>query len=122
MINDIRFALRTFRKNPGFTAVAVVTLALGIGGTTTIFSLVYGALLDPFPYADSHRLVVLVSYDKKTGGNAEWKRVTSAEFLDYQEQNHVFDEVIGSTAEDLPLTGTDIPELLRGVRVTRKRL
>jgi putative ABC transport system permease protein len=118
LLQDVRYGLRMLRHSPGFTALAVITLALGIGGTTTIFSLVYGALLDPFPYVDSHRLTVLISYDKTSGGTVEWKWVSSAEFLDYQEQNHVFDELIGSTAEDLPLTGTDVPELLRGVWVT----
>jgi putative ABC transport system permease protein len=53
MYNDLRFTLRMLRKNPGFTAVAVLILALGIGGTTAIFSVIQGAILDPFPYADS---------------------------------------------------------------------
>ena len=115
---DFRFALRVLGKNPGFAAVAVLTLALGIGATTAIFSVVYGALLNPFPYADSRRLTVLVSYNKAEGGNAEWKWVSAAEYLDYQEQNHVFDDVIGATAEQVQLTGTDVPELLRAVWVT----
>ena len=65
MINDLRFAFRMLRKNPGFTAVAVLTLALGIGGTTAIFSVIYGAVLNPWPYADSDRLAVLVTHDLK---------------------------------------------------------
>ena len=54
---DFRFALRSFRKQPGFTATVVATLALGIGATTTVFSVVHGVLLKPLPYADADRLV-----------------------------------------------------------------
>ena len=58
---DLRYAARSLAKSRGFTTVAVLTLALGIGGTTLIFSLIYCGMLDPFPYADSHRLMVLIS-------------------------------------------------------------
>src|SRR6266581_4353672 len=63
LLQDLRYGLRQLRRNPGFTAVAVLTLALGIGGTTAIFSVVYGAVLDPGPYADSGRLAVIVTHD-----------------------------------------------------------
>ena len=56
-MNDLKFAIRQLLKNPGFTAVAVLTLALGIGANTTIFSFVTGVLLKPLPYPDSDRLV-----------------------------------------------------------------
>ncbi len=105
-------------KNPGFTAVAVLTLALGIGGTTAIFSVVYGALLDPFPFADSHRLAVLVSHDTQQGQFVAWSWVSAPEFLDYREQNHAFDEVIGGAQENIILTGAGAPEMLSAVRVT----
>ena len=115
MLNDLRFALRMLRKNPGFTAVVVLTLALGIGGTTVIFSVLYGEVLNPFPYPDSHRLAVLCLASTPTrGGLADWTRVSASEFLDYQEQNHVFDELIGATGEIVRLTGGEVPAQLFG--------
>jgi len=122
MLNDLRFALRMLRKNPGFTTVAVLTLALGIGGTTAVFSLVYGAVLNPFPYRDSHRLAVLVSHDPKQGQSVQWAWVSAAEFQDYREKNQVFDEVIGGTgvlaADDVIVVGTDAPEIIYSLEVT----
>lgn len=114
MTNDFRYAFRMLAKNPGFTAVAVLTLALGIGGTTAIFSVVQGAVLDPFPYADSDRLVVLVSQNIKMGQNVGWAEVSAPEFLDYRGQNHAFDEVIGGAADNIMLTGPAAPEMLGG--------
>src|SRR5688572_9594825 len=55
-MNDLRFALRQLLKNPGFTAIAVLTLALGIGATTALFSVVYGVLISPYPYAKPHEI------------------------------------------------------------------
>src|SRR5574337_1307204 len=118
LLQDLRFGLRTLAKNPGFTTVAVLTLALGIGGTTAIFSVVYCGLLDPFPYADTHRLVVLVSHDTREGDYVPYAWVSAAEFLDYREQNHVFDEVIGARGADGLLTGADTPEFLNAFGVT----
>jgi len=95
MLNDIRYALRMLVKNPGFTAVAVLTLALGIGGTTAIFSVLYNAILDPFD-VDSQRLVILMRHDRRIiGAHNLWAVVSGRELLDYEEQNKVFDEVVG---------------------------
>ncbi len=116
LVQDLRFGLRQLRRNPGFTAVAILTLALGIGGTTAIFSLLYGAVLNPFPYADSDRLAVLVEHDIKQGRDAGWAFVSASEFLDYREQNHVFDEVIGGSGTDVVLAGT--PQWFGGTPVT----
>ncbi len=57
LLQDLRYALRQLRKNPGFALTAILTLALGIGATTAVFSVAYGVLIDPFPYKDVHTLV-----------------------------------------------------------------
>jgi ABC-type antimicrobial peptide transport system permease subunit len=118
MLNDLRFALRMLRKNPGFTTLIVLMLALGIGGTTAIFSVVYGGLLDAFPYVDSHRLAVLITQNPGTGRDGGWAWVSGRELLDYQEQNKVFDEVFGAAGEDVLMKRAEGAVFLDGVRVT----
>jgi putative ABC transport system permease protein len=118
MVNDLRYAFRMFCKNPGFTAVAVLTLAVGIGGTTAIFSVIQGAVLDPFPYADSHRLAVLVTQDPCTGTNGLWAWVSGRDLQRYQELSSVFDEVIGAAGDDVLMKRDEGAVDLFGVRVT----
>jgi putative ABC transport system permease protein len=116
-IQDVRYGLRMLAKSPGFTAIALLTLALGIGGTTAIFSVIYGVLIAPFPYRDSHRLAVLDAQNTAEGGRY-FAKVSADEWLDYQEQNHVFDEVIGGTLEEVRLTGSGTAEVYWGPQVT----
>jgi hypothetical protein len=122
VLQDLRYGLRQLRRKRGYTTVAIITLALGIGGTTAIFSVVYGAVLDPFPFADSHRLAVLVSHDIRQGQYVRFASVSAPEFLDYQKQNRVFDEVIGGAQENILLTdagGPDRPSLCWATRFGR---
>jgi putative ABC transport system permease protein len=86
IIQDLRFALRQYRKAPGFAFVAALTLALGVGATTAIFSVVSGVLLRPLPYRDSERIVQLVGLDEK-GGPLDFPDLT---FDDVERQNHTF--------------------------------
>jgi putative ABC transport system permease protein len=101
LIQDLRYGARMLLKNPGFALLAVLTLALGIGSTTTIFSAIHNILLDPFPYTDAHRVVAIRIHDTGNSrpGGRSWFQ--TPEFLDYQEQNHVFEEVIGVTLDDV---------------------
>jgi putative ABC transport system permease protein len=84
-MNDLKLALRQLRKNPGFTAVAVLTLALGIGANTAIFSLIHGVLLKPLPYPDPDRLVSL--WERSPQRGVEQERVSGPNYLDWREQN-----------------------------------
>src|SRR5262245_40738644 len=94
LLQDLRFGLRMLRKNPGFSLIAILTLALGVGATTTIFSAVQNILLTPLPYADAHRMVTVRIESPSTSS----RRVPrTQEFLDYQEQSHAFEDVAGGT-------------------------
>src|SRR2546422_3620792 len=90
-MNDLKFAFRQLLKNPGFTAVAVLTLALGIGANTAIFSVINGVLLKPLPYPEPERLVTLWERSPQRGVEAE--RVSGPNYLDWREQNTVFSDL-----------------------------
>ena len=98
---DVRYALRNLRKSPGFVAVAVLTLALGIGASTAIFSVVDNILMEPFPYPDAQRFMGVQIHDTERNEPGGRGGYTDPEFLDYVEQNHVFDRVIGNDDADV---------------------
>ena len=93
---DLRYAFRAMRKSRGFTVVAVFTLALGIGATTLMFSVVYNLLFDPFPYKNADRLAIIHIHDLKEHGGSDRDEFAIPEFLDYRQQNHVFEDLVGS--------------------------
>jgi putative ABC transport system permease protein len=98
---DFTFALRTLRKNPGFAATAILTLGLGIGASTAIFSVIDNVLLEPFPYPDANRFMGLEIHDPnrtEAQGRVEYP---GPEFLDYVEKNHVFDRTIANAGADV---------------------
>src|SRR5712691_2030951 len=111
-MNDLRYALRQLLKNPGFTGVAVLTLALGIGGITAIFSVVNAVLLRPLPYYQPDRLVAVSESNPRLG----WQQytVSLANYLDWREQNSVFDELAATATGGMgTLIGAQSPEQVR---------
>ena len=111
---DLRYALRSLRRNPAFTMIAALTLGLGIGAATTIFSVIQNVLFDPYPYAHTDRNVSLLIQDTsrpRSGGRAFFK---VGEFLDYQEQIHSFEEVIAGGFEDVLYSTGEGTEQLTG--------
>ena len=113
-MNDLRFALRQLLKNPGFTAVAVLTLALGIGANTAIFSLVYGVLLRPLPYREPEQLVRIFQ------SSADQPRfpMSAGAFQDYRERNSSLSGLALYTRQDLELSKDGQAELLAALRIT----
>ena len=111
LLQDVRFSLRQLRKSPGFTAVAVITLALGIGANTAIFSVVNGVLLRPLPFANPAQLVRVwhVPPAKSFPGMPTFA-VSAANYLDWERQNHVFAGMAIYSFRGFTLTGTDKPE------------
>ena len=116
-MNDLRYALRTLVKNPGFTALAVLTLALGIGPNTAIFSLVYGVLLKLLPYPESDRLMGLAETYQ---GNRSEVDVTYDEFRFLADHNPVFERLAVST--DVGFSATDARVPLGRVRTMEEIL
>src|SRR6058998_2543708 len=97
-MNDLKFAFRQLLKNPGFTAVAVFTLALGIGANTAIFSIINAVLLRPLPYPEPDRLVTL--WERSPQRGIEQERVSGPNYLDWREQNTVLSELAASPGWD----------------------
>ena len=115
MIEDIRYGLRVLRKSPGFTAVAVLTLALGIGANTAIFSVVNALLFRPLPFRDPARLVVVWHTPPQKSFPGVSKFVVSpANYLDWRNQNHVFEQMSAVAFRNFNLTGMGQPESVEG--------
>src|SRR5579859_3702506 len=91
MFQDTRYGLRLLAANPGFTAVAVLTLALGIGANTSIFSVVRAVLLPPLPFADPGRLVQITEQNRKTGEPSNWTSCRNV--ADWRAQSRSFDRI-----------------------------
>ena len=119
LISDFKHGLRMLLKNPAYTAVAIMVLALGIGANTAIFSVVNAVLLRPLPFRDPARLVQVwhVPPPKSFPGMTEFA-VSAANFIDWQKQNHVFDKMAILTGSALTLTSNDQPEELQGAAVS----
>jgi putative ABC transport system permease protein len=117
LIQDLRFGIRTLVKNPGFTAVAVIALALGIGANTAIFSVVNAVLLRPLPFRDPDRLVALKTVNLKSGEKS-FGNASPAEFVDWRAQSKSFERMAIESGGSVTLTGGEQPELFTGARVS----
>jgi putative ABC transport system permease protein len=117
---DLVYATRVFRKQPGFAATAVLTLALGIGATTAIFSVVYGVLLKPLPFHDPGRLVSLLH--RGPGANLETMNQGPATYLTYRDNQQTFEAIGGWDANQVSVTGRGDPEQVEALSVTETTL
>src|SRR5580698_1221736 len=118
LLQDLRYAIRTLWKSRSFATVAIVTLALGIGASTAIFSVIENILIAPFPYPDSSRLMYMSIHDTQSsqpGGRAGY---SSSEFLDYSTQHHVFDRVTAASEVEVLYKRGEGTERLYGADVT----
>jgi putative ABC transport system permease protein len=115
---DIRYALRGLRRTPGFTLAALITLTLGIGATTAIFSVVYGVLLRPLPFPAGDRLVMLPLEPTRPGGFSFGGAVSPASYLDWQSRSGAVGELAAFTQRAFTVTGHGEPELLTAAAVT----
>ncbi len=117
MILDLRYALRALRRNPGFAAVAILVLALGLGANAAIFSVFHAVWLRPLPYRESERLVMV--WDQLTKLNLDRFPAPFAHYYDYRDQNRVFEDLAAFSPAEFNLTGAGAsPERVAGLRVT----
>jgi putative ABC transport system permease protein len=114
LFQDIRYALRSFLRAPGFTLVALITLALGIGGTTAIFSIVDGVVLRPLPYSDPNRIVEII----RANGRGEDSSFSGPDYRDVKKAATYFTAIAGYRSEITDLTGRSEPVRVRGLETT----
>lgn len=120
VLDDLRHAARRLSRKPGFAAVAILTLGLGIGATTTIFSVIDGVLLKPLPYPNSGRLVALMH--TAPGANIKELKMSPSLYLTYREESRVFEDIAIWRGNRITVTGTGEPEELPTLFVTHEFL
>ncbi len=108
IIQNVRYSFRLLWKNPGFTLVAIATLALGIGANTAIFSVLYASLLAPMPYPDADRLMMV--WSKVEGRNA----VSAGDYIEWKQQNKAFQDMVAWTGRNFNLATPEQPEMVGG--------
>src|ERR1700720_3227054 len=115
---DVRYGLRGLRANQGFSALAMITLALGIGAATTMFSVIENVIMAPFPYRDAGQIAAFDIHnldDARPGGRQAMK---PAEYLEFRAQNHVFSEDIGGGNSDVLWSTREGTEQFDGAYIT----
>src|SRR5688500_3687795 len=116
MVQDIRYAFRSFLAARGLTAVAILSLALGIGANTSIFSVASALLLQPLPYSDPDRLVILWNRSPGLGIAEDW--FSTAQYFDIKGSSRSFDQVAIALGTHMTLTGGGEPERVGLIRVS----
>jgi putative ABC transport system permease protein len=106
VLNDLRYGLRQLRKSPGFTSVAVITLALGVGANTAVFSVIDAVMLRPLPYYRPERMIAADSVNSKDPGRGA---LSYPDFFDWRSQNHTLDHLVSYHGTSFTLTGLDRP-------------
>lgn len=114
ILHDLRHSLRILRRSPGFTSVSVLTLALAIGASTAIFSVVYGVLLRPLPYSEPDRIMAI--FEVRTDGG--WMRVADPNFDDFRDQNHTFQSIAKYSSYVVSVSGGSQPTRTTVANVT----
>lgn len=114
-LQDVRYAIQQARKSPGFNATAIVSLALGIAATTAVFSVIYGVLINPYPYPQSGRMVHLVVKDN--AGDDRWIYLTGPQILQLRQANFIA-SIAGQDDWSLITTGGDVPEDVEAIYLT----
>src|SRR5277367_6580737 len=109
---DLRHGLRTYARSPGFTAVAVLTLTLGIGASAAIFSVVNAVLLAPLPYREAERLITV--WTNNPTKNIDLDVASGGVLAEWRGRNHVFESMAASTDNEVTLTGAGDPQFLIG--------
>jgi putative ABC transport system permease protein len=119
-IQDIRYGVRMLMKSPGFTTIAIITLALGIGANTAIFSIVNAVLLRPLPFPDSSRLMFVTEMVNRTNGVSTRGATSYPDFFDWRSQNHSFAGIACYHQDDFTLTAIGDPLHLSGQTVSHE--
>jgi len=114
LLQDLRYGLRMLRKSPGFTVVTALTLALGIGANTAMFSVIDSVLLRPLPYKDPERIMIVWEKPPKDQRNS----ASAANFLDWRDQNRSFEHLAALTFASFNISGKDLPDRVDGLRVS----
>ena len=114
-LQDLRYGFRQLKKSLGFTATAILSLALGIGATTAVFSVVYAVLMDPYPFPDANRMVHLIAKDKS--GEDHWLLLTAPQYQQLEKAQSV-ESVIAQDDWNLTTTGSDLPEDVAAIYFT----
>src|SRR5947208_11001621 len=120
LITGLRYALRVFAKNPAFTTAAVLSLAIGIGANTSVFSVASALLLHPLPYKDAGRLVILWNRSPGLGIAEDW--FSTAQFFDIKTGHGGFEQLAIAYGSNLNLTGDGEPERIGTIRASSNLL